>query len=558
MTKTPKGNNKEGSVFLRHPYIYILSALILSTLLPSVHAAESANPIPPPPPYYINGKAAASDSGESLNDVKQVANCEALPGYQRYTDHAQGYSVCIPASLSPDFSLSAVRSSFGFGQTRIEVYHDNFADSVSNPRDYMFYANKFLAESPRHHIAVRETFTWSDFTVNRIKWTRAPLAALTNDRNHYASLELLRYPDEAYTILIKSAEPIENDLDILRSFQLVEKRGAPGIFRQPVAAKTKLSKETRDFKTKYFSETSPLQWGYFDCIAPERLRHVKELEDRLGGYKFKFILRYQSLDERVPVEGLTTGFADGRYTELTMQTTHADTVNALLAGSNRRNQDLMYDILDRQYDEYFREYAKALKAFGHPVLFRLNNEMNGDWCWYSAMYAGKDTDIYKAVWRHIHSLFDEVGVENVLWVWNPHDVSLPDFKWNHPLMYYPGDDVVDIIGITGYNTGTYFPGEKWRTFHDIYKQVDVDYSDWFDKPFMITEFGSNSVGGDKSAWIESMFREIPEYKRIKVAIWWSGIDLDEAGRPGRVYLLDENDASTEAFRRGLKNYLPQK
>ena len=95
------------------------------------------------------------------------------------------------------------------------------------------------------------------------------------------------------------------------------------------------------------------------------MRHVKELEARLG-YKFSFVLRYQSLDERAAVEGLATGYADGRFTELTMQTTHADTVNALLAGSNRGNQELMYDILDRQYDEYFREYARALKKFGHP------------------------------------------------------------------------------------------------------------------------------------------------------------------------------------------------
>ncbi len=537
-------------------YIKIAAFLFttaLGFLLPFSPSASAVSPPPAPSPYYINGRPAQSFSDDPLHDVKQVESCETLPGYQRYTDHPLGYSVCVPQNLRPDPSLSAVRSSFGTGPTRIEVYHDNFSDSISNPRDYIFYANKFLGDSSRHSITVRETFVWNGFTVNRIKWSRPPLSAIKDDRNFYTSLELLRYPGDAYTIFIKSASPIDNDLDILHSFRLTERRGAPGIFRLPSAARTKLNKETRDFRTKYFSEDSPLRWGYFDCDAPERLRHVKELEAKLG-YKFTFVLRYQSLDERAAIEGLANGFADGRFTELTMQTTHADTVNALLAGSNRGNQDLMYDILDRQYDEYFREYALALKKFGHPVLFRLNNEMNGDWCWYSAMYAGKDTDIYKAVWRHIHNLFDEAGVDNVLWVWNPHDISLPDFKWNHPLMYYPGDDVVDIIGITGYNTGTYFPGENWRTFHDIYKQIDVDYSDWFDKPFMITEFGSNSVGGDKVAWIDNMFKEIPAYKRIKVAIWWSGIDLDTAGRPGRVYLLDENDATTEAFRRGLKNY----
>jgi len=510
-----------------------------------------------PAPYYINGQPAQGNSEESLNDVKQITACDALTGYQRFTDHPRGYSVCVPAGLSPDFSLSAVRSRFADEPTQIEFYYDDFSDSISHPTAYMVYANRFLPDSQRHSIQLQETFSWNGFTVNRIKWSRSPLASLKADRNHYASLELLRYPHEAYTILIKSTQPIDNDLDILRSFRLVERRGSPAVFRQMQPALTKLNKETREFRDRYFGPNSPLHFGLFDSDAPERLRSIRELEARLN-YKFSVVLRYQTLDEVAAIPGLKTAYADGRYTELTLHTIHADAVNALYAGGVRGNQDIVYNILDGKYDGYFREYAQALKDFGHPVLFRLNNEMNGDWCWYSAMYAGKDTDIYKALWRHIHRLFDEVGVDNVLWVWNPHDVSLPDFKWNHPLMYYPGDDVVDIIGITGYNTGTYFPGEKWRSFHDIYKPIDVDYSDWFDKPFMITEFGSNSVGGDKTAWIRQMFQELPAYPRIKVAVWWSGIDLDTAGNPGRIYLLDQTADSVEAFRQGLKNYPRQK
>ena len=535
-------------------FVPVLFMIMLGVLPPSAHAATlPVSPMPPAPSFYINGQAAFGNSEEPLNDVKQVTSCETLPGYQRYTDHPLGYSVCVPAALSPDPSLSAVRSAFGFGPTRIEIYYDNFADSISNPRDYMVYANRFLPGSNRHTIEVQDTFGWNGFTVNRIKWTRAPLASLKNDRNHYASLELLRYPDEAYTIFIKSSETSDNDLDILHSFRLEERRGAPGVFRKPSPSATRLNKETREFRDRYFGAASGLRWGLFDSDAPERLRGIKELEGKLG-YKFSFVLRYQTLDERAPIPGLATAYTDGRFTELTLHTIRADAVNALYAGATRGNQEIVYDILDGRYDDYFREYARSLKEFGHPVLFRLNNEMNGDWCWYSAIYTGKDTDMYKALWRHIRRIFDETGVDNVLWVWNPHDVSLPDFKWNHPLMYYPGDDVVDIIGITGYNTGTYFPGEKWRSFHDIYKPVQVNYSEWFDKPFMITEFGSNSVGGDKVAWIQEMFREIPAYDRIKVAVWWSGIDLDPAGRPGRIYLLDENAATIDAFRQGLQKY----
>ena len=95
-------------------------------------------------------------------------------------------------------------------------------------------------------------------------------------------------------------------------------------------------------------------------------------------------------------------------------------------------------------------------------------------------------------------------------------------------------------------------------FAEIYQPLYADYSAWFDKPFMIGEFGSNSIGGNKVAWVDTMFREIPQFNRIKVAIWWSGVDWDQAGRPARIYLLDENPATEAAFQRGLKNFPLQK
>ena len=35
-------------------------------------------------------------------------------------------------------------------------------------------------------------------------------------------------------------------------------------------------------------------------------------------------------------------------------------------------------------------------------------------------------------------------------------------------MYYPGDEYVDIVGLTAYNTGNYYPGENWSTFDELY------------------------------------------------------------------------------------------
>ena len=542
------------------PTITTKKALVLCLLfliciaLPAAPVAALATVAPVV--WVVDGKPAAAPPAGAWTDVKKIETDPELPGYQRFTDYPHGYSVCVPAGLQPDFSLSALRSSFASPATQIEFYYDNFSGYNPTAWDNMIDANKNLLASPRHTITVQETFPWNDFIVKRIKWSRPPLATVPGDRNYYASLELKLFADEYYTILIKSSQPIDNDLDILHSFRWDAKRGVAGIFRKRTPARTNLSGETRQVVKKFFSPNSPLRWGLFDAYAPDDLNHIKDLESRLG-YKFSFILRYQSLDTEPPTVPLEKARADGRFLELSMETTHTEANNAMHPGDRQINQELMYDILDGKFDEHFREYARALKQFSHPVLFRFDNEMNGAWCWYSATYAGKDTNIYKAVWRRVHGLFDEVGVNNVLWVWNPNDISLPNSKWNHPLMYYPGDDMVDIIGLTGYNAGNYFAGDTWREFPDIYRSLYADYSGWFDKPFIIGEFGANSIGGDKVTWIDRMFREMPQFPRIKVAIWWSWTDWDQAGRPGRIYLLDENAATEAAFRRGLKNYPPQ-
>jgi beta-mannanase len=119
--------------------------------------------------------------------------------------------------------------------------------------------------------------------------------------------------------------------------------------------------------------------------------------------------------------------------------------------------------------------------------------------------------------------------------------------------YFPGEKYVDIVGLTGYNTGNYYDYEYWREFKEIYDPMLEEYNDYFGYEFIITEFGSNSVGGDKALWIEKMMNEIQKYD-IKLAIWFSSIDYDSNGDPARIYLLDENEKILNAFKEGLEKY----
>ena len=365
-----------------------------------------------------------------------------------------------------------------------------------------------------------------------------------------AEIQSINNNKEIYTIFMKSSKPFKtegegNYMDIVESFRIIEKQATSKINTTFKPSDKKLNDETKEFYSKYFSDESPMRWGIFENDVPENLESLDVLEERMD-YDFEFVVRYDffSSPEIVPLEGLENAYRNGKTVELTFQSTYDDK----LSPSN------LYEILDGKYDDYFTEYASRLKEFGHPVLFRLNNEMNGDWCEYSSYHFSKDTEIFKESWKYIHDLFEKNGVENVLWVWNPHDISFPNFSWNNYLNYYPGDEYVDIVGLTGYNNGTYYPGEVWREFKELYDPIYKEYSETFEHPLMITEFSANSIGGDKIAWINDMFKDIKRYDRLKVAIWWNNIDWDQDGNPARIYRLDESEEMLDTFKEGFKEY----
>lgn len=117
-------------------------------------------------------------------------------------------------------------------------------------------------------------------------------------------------------------------------------------------------------------------------------------------------------------------------------------------------------------------------------------------------------------------------------------------------MYYPGDEYVDVIGLTAYNTGTYYAqvGESWKEFSELYDDVYEQYCKLFSQPFMITEFSCAVEGGDKVTWTQDMFQNIGKYEKIKIAVWWDGTDFDpNTGKISRNYRIDEPEEILDVF-----------
>lgn len=178
-----------------------------------------------------------------------------------------------------------------------------------------------------------------------------------------------------------------------------------------------------------------------------------------------------------------------------------------------RDKGGLADIANGKYDFYISKWAEAAGRIPSQLFLRVGHEMNDPYRypWGPQNNTAKD---FIAAWKHIREVFRKQKVTNVIWVWSPHPA------YGYFDAYYPGDSLVDYIGVSALNYGTVASWSKWWTFRDIFGNYYKDFVH-FRKPIMITEFGSLAVGGNRSQWFSDALVNMPQnYPNIKAIIFF--------------------------------------
>jgi mannan endo-1,4-beta-mannosidase len=93
-------------------------------------------------------------------------------------------------------------------------------------------------------------------------------------------------------------------------------------------------------------------------------------------------------------------------------------------------------------------YLKQLRDAHVPVLWRPYHEMNGGWFWWGKK---PGDDGYKKLYRMLYDrLVNFHKLNNLIWIYGANEVTPPNVDPYD--MYYPGDDVVDILSTDIYHT----------------------------------------------------------------------------------------------------------
>jgi hypothetical protein len=109
---------------------------------------------------------------------------------------------------------------------------------------------------------------------------------------------------------------------------------------------------------------------------------------------------------------------------------------------------------------------------GRRALVAPMQEMNGIWTPYGRY---STSDEFKLAYQHILSIFASKGVtrEQIWWVFAPNGYSDPGDEEHMFEKYYPGDEIVDIVGFSAYNYG--FCAEinpnyrRWESYPEIFE-----------------------------------------------------------------------------------------
>jgi mannan endo-1,4-beta-mannosidase len=193
-------------------------------------------------------------------------------------------------------------------------------------------------------------------------------------------------------------------------------------------------------------------------------------------------------------------------------------------------------IASGRYDGYLTSYAEAVRSSHHPVILGFGHEMNGNW--YSWGYRHTSPADFVAAWRHIVTLFREVGARNVTWLWTV-NVMHTGSSISHPGPWWPGSKYVTWVGLDGY-----YYKQSW-TFAPLFGPTIAAIREFTHAPMLIAET-SAAPTTNQPAKIANLFAGIHLYGLLGF-VWFNS-----------VHVLDwrlNSPPAIAAFRQGAKTLI---
>ena len=178
-----------------------------------------------------------------------------------------------------------------------------------------------------------------------------------------------------------------------------------------------------------------------------------------------------------------------------------------------------------------------------PVVYRPWHEHTGHWFWWGAPYSTPEE--YKQLWKMTRKVFDEKGINNVVWAYSPDKIPSEELY----IERYPGDEMVDIMGVDIYQFGAEDGIEAYRENVKSGLGIAAKVAKDHNKILAFTETGLESL--PVSDWYtEVLAPAISPYPIAFMCVWRNAW---EERKPEHFYAPYPGHPSSENFIEFYKN-----
>lgn len=171
-----------------------------------------------------------------------------------------------------------------------------------------------------------------------------------------------------------------------------------------------------------------------------------------------------------------------------------------------------------------------------PVVFRPWHEHTGNWFWWGA--ANTTPESFKALWRMTRKVFDDRGIDNVLWAYSPDKCASPE----EYIERYPGDEYIDIMGADVYHFGGEAGIDTYRQRVAITLSAAIAEAKARGKIAAFTETGCEGL--PVTDWYTRVLLPLLREHRVAYVTVWRNAD----NKPGHFYAPYPGHPAAEAFK----------
>ena len=208
-------------------------------------------------------------------------------------------------------------------------------------------------------------------------------------------------------------------------------------------------------------------------------------------------------------------------------------------------------------------WAREAAQVPGTVYVEYGTEVNGDWFGWNARWNGKESGaaLFVRAYRHLINVARQAGASNVRWVFHVAAQDDPQTDgqtgWNRLEAYYPGGDVISVLGVSAYGAQT----PQDTDVRSLRSQLDGVLPRLKTlapaKPVLLLEFGSAAGASvTPEAWAEAALSDLTSgrWPQLRGFSWWnSAWQNDDVAAHDTEMRLERQPLLASVFRRSLGN-----